>query len=579
MSSDKRKMSPEQLRSFRWFGKDDLRSFGHRSRVKQMGFTSDEFIGRPVIGIINPWNDLNTCHTHFPERVEDIKRGVLRAGGFPVELPAISLGEQLMKPTAMLYRNFLAMEVEELLRSYPIDGCVIMGGCDKTTPAGLMGAFTMNLPTIYIPAGAMIRGHWRGETLGSGTDVWKYWEERRAGNLNDKDWGELEDSIARSPGTCMTMGTAATMMSMADALGLCFTGASSIPAVDSNHIRLCSRSGERIVEMVWEDLKPTDILTKESFENAIRVDMAIGGSTNAIIHLIAMAGRAGIKLTLDDFNRISRDVPLLANVKPSGKYVMEDFYYAGGLNALMAEMSELLNLDTATVSGGTLGAAIEDAKTWNPEVIYPLDKPLKRAGGTAVLRGNLSPNGCVIKPSAMESHLLKHTGPALVYDHIADMKVAMELDDLDVTADTVLVLRNAGPLGAPGMPEWGQLPLPKKLVEQGVRDMLRISDARMSGTSYGACVLHISPESALGGPLALVKNGDMIQLDVEKRSLELLVDDDELARRKAEWKKPDPKGTRGFTRIFTQNITQAHEGCDFEFLQGEPGSTPEPEIF
>ena len=577
MSSSRK--NPESLRSQRWYGPDDLRSFGHRSRTKQMGLHRDEFVGKPVIGIINTWNEMNTCHTHFPQRVQDVKRGVLSAGGFPVELPAMSLGEQLMKPTAMMYRNFLAMEVEELLRSYPIDGAVLMGGCDKTTPGVLLGAISMNLPCIYVPGGAMLRGHWRGETLGSGTDVWKYWDERRSGKLDTKSWFEIEDGIARSPGTCMTMGTAATMMSMADALGMSLPGASSIPAVDSNHNRMASLSGRRAVDLVWQDIKPTDILTEQAFENAIKVQMAIGGSTNAIIHLTALARRAGVPLDLEIFDRISQGIPLLANIKPSGKYVMEDFYYAGGLTALMKRLEESLNLETVTINGKTLHDNLEGAEVFNEDVIRPLENPVSTVGGTAVLRGSLAPDGAVIKPTAAEKRLWKHRGSAVVFKDIRDLKARVDSEDLKVTADSVLVLQNAGPVGGPGMPEWGQLPIPKKLLNQGVRDVIRISDARMSGTSYGACVLHVSPEAALGGPLGLVKDGDEIELDVEKRRLDLLVSQSELDTRRRRWEPPESKASRGYAKLYADHVTQAHEGCDFDFLQGTPGETPEPDIF
>ena len=570
---------PEQLRSQRWYGPDDLRSFGHRSRTKQMGYAREEFVGKPIIGIINTWNDLNTCHTHFPERVQDVKRGILAAGGMPVEMPAMSLGEQLQKPTTMLYRNFLAMETEELIRGYPIDGVVLMGGCDKTTPAVIMGALSMNVPAIFVPAGPMLRGNWRGETLGSGTDVWKYWDDRRAGKLSEQSWFEIEDGIARSPGTCMTMGTAATMMSLAEALGLSLPGAASIPAVDSNHKRMASASGRRIVEMVWQDIKPTDVVTDAALHNAITVDMAIGGSTNAIIHLVAMAGRAGLQLPLERFDEVAGDIPLLANVRPSGQYLMEDFYYAGGLRALMAQLAPRLQLDALTVNGKTLGENLEGAEIYHDDVIRPLDNPVKAAGGTAVLRGSLAPQGAVIKPTAAEERLWKHRGPAIVFKDIRDLKARVDSDDLEVTADSVLVLQNAGPIGAPGMPEWGQLPVPQKLLKQGIRDVVRISDARMSGTSYGACVLHVAPEAALGGPLALVQDGDMIELDVQGRRLDLLVDEDELTRRRAAWQAPTQRYERGYTTLYTKHVLQADQGCDFDFLRGEPGSVPEPDIF
>ncbi len=573
------RITPEHLRSMRWFAPDDLRSFGHRSRMKQMGFSRDEFTGRPVIGIVNTWNSLNTCHTHFPERVKDVTRGIQSAGGFAVELPAMSLGEQMMKPTTMLYRNFLAMEVEEIIRSHPVDGVVLMGGCDKTTPALLMGALSANIPAIYVPAGPMLRGHWKNVTLGSGTDVWKYWADRRAGLIGESEWSALEDGIARSAGTCMTMGTAATMMSIADAMGISLPGASAIPAVDASHPRMASASGRRIVDMVWEDLRPTDIMTAESFENAIVTDMAIGGSTNAIVHLLAMARRAGVDVSMDTFDRVAQGIPLLANIKPSGTYVMEDFYYAGGLRALLVQLSSRLHLDALTVTGGTLGEAIAGAEIYNPDVIRTLDNPVKGPGSTAVLRGTLAPDGAVIKPAAAEERLMVHEGPAVVFKDIVDLKARIDRDDLDVTAESVIVLQNAGPVGAPGMPEWGQLPIPKKLLQQGVRDMVRISDARMSGTSYGACVLHVSPEAAIGGPLGLVRDGDRILLDVPNRRLDLLVSAEELARRRAAWVQPKlPGGDRGYVALYRRAVTQAHLGCDFDFLDGAPGESPEPQI-
>jgi dihydroxy-acid dehydratase len=573
-----KRKTPQALRSHRWYGVDDLRSFGHRSRTAQMGYDRSDYAGKPVIAIINTWSDINPCHTHFKLRVEEVKRGVWQAGGFPVEMPAMSLAEPMQKPTTMMYRNFLAMETEELLRSYPADGAVLMGGCDKTTPGLIMGATSMNLPTIYMPAGPMLSGHWRENTLGSGSDTWKYWAELRAGNITQKDWQEIEDGIARSPGTCMTMGTAATMMSLAEALGFCLPGAASIPAPDSNHAKMATLTGKRIVDMVWEDLKPRDFLTKESFDNAIVTLMAMGGSTNALIHLVAMAGRAGIKLALERFNDFSAKVPLLANVRPSGdKYLMEDFYYAGGLRALLAELKEFLSLNCRTVNGKTLGENLQDARIYNDDVIRTRKNPLKASGGLVVLRGNLAPGGAVIKAAAADPKLLKHTGKAVVFEDYNDMAARIDRDDLDVDASSVLVLRNAGPLGGPGMPEWGMLPVPKKLLKQGVRDMVRLSDARMSGTSYGCCVLHVAPESFVGGPLAFVRNGDLIELDVEKRTLSLKVGESELQRRKSAWKTPVRKYERGYGAIFSQHVKQADEGCDFDFLEGT-APIPEPEI-
>jgi dihydroxy-acid dehydratase len=570
------KKKPEDLRSHRWFGVDDLRSFGHRSRTAQMGYDRSDYAGKPVIALINTWSDINTCHTHFKQRVEEIKRGVWQAGGFPVEMPAMALAEVMQKPTTMMYRNFLAMETEELLRSYPADGAVLMGGCDKTTPALLMGAISMNLPAIYFPAGPMLSGHWRDTTLGSGSDTWKYWAELRAGNITQKDWQEIEDGIARSPGTCMTMGTAATMMSLAESLGFTLPGASSIPAPDSNHAKLATLTGKRIVEMVWEDLKPKDFLRKESVDNAIITLMAMGGSTNALIHLVAIAGRAGIKLPLERFNEFSAKVPLLANVRPSGdKYLMEDFYYAGGLRALLSELKDLLSLKCKTVNGRTLGENLEGARINNPDVIRGRKNPLKESGGLVVLRGNLAPNGAVIKAAATK--ITKHVGKAVVFDDYNDMAARIDGDDLDVDAGSVLVLRNAGPLGGPGMPEWGMLPVPKKLLKEGVRDMVRISDARMSGTSYGCCVLHVAPESFVGGPLAFVKNGDLIELDVAKRELNLKISDAEMSKRRSGWKAPARKYERSYGAIFSSHVKQADEGCDFDFLEGT-APTPEPEI-
>ena len=568
---------PQELRSHRWFGADNLRAFGHRSRAKQMGYCLDDFAGKPVIAIINTWSDLNPCHSHFKTRVEEVKRGVWQAGGFPVELPAMSVSETYMKPSPMMYRNFLAMEVEELLRSQPIDGVVLMGGCDKTTPGLLMGAISMNLPAIYLPAGPMLRGNWNGQVLGSGSDVWKYWAERCTGNISEAQWFEMEDGIARSPGHCMTMGTASTMTAIAETLGLTLPGASSIPAVDANHSRMAALCGRRVVELVWEDRKPSDILTEQSFENAIMADMAIGGSTNAIIHLVAMAGRAGLKLDLKKFDEFSQRTPMVANIRPSGQYLMEDFYYAGGLRALLKQIRELLHLECATVSGRTLGEGIESARVCNTEVIRSLDNPVSSKGSTAILYGNLAPNGAVIKPTAAEPHLLRHTGRAVVFKNYNDLAARVNDEDLIVEETSVLVLQNAGPLGGPGMPEWGMLPIPQKLLRRGVRDMVRISDARMSGTSYGACVLHVSPESYIGGPLAFVRDGDLIELDVSDRKLHLQVSEEEVAKRRAAWKPPTPRYVRGFGALYAGHVTQAHEGCDFDFLHAG-AETSEPEI-
>ena len=570
--------TPETLRSARWFAPDDLRSMGHRSRFMQMGYGPADWKGKPVIAIVNTWSDVNQCHTHFKQRVEDVRRGVLQAGGLPLELPAISLSEPIVKPTTMLYRNFLAMETEELLRSHPVDGAVLMGGCDKTTPGLVMGALSMGLPFVFLPAGPMLRGNWKGKALGSGSDVWKYWDERRAGNIDADGWTQVEAGIARSHGTCMTMGTAATMMGIAEAIGLTLPGAAAIPAADSNHVRMSAECGRRIVQMVWDDLTPARMLSRESFLNGISAAMAMGCSTNAIIHVVAMSRRAGHPVTLDDFDAASRKVPVIANIRPSGDtYLMEDFFYAGGMPALLKRIEGHLHRGATTVNGRTIGENVANAEVYHDDVIRPLDRPIYAEGALAVLRGNLAPDGVVIKPSACAPRLLKHTGRALVYDDYASMKKGVEDPDLDVTADDILVLRNAGPLGGPGMPEWGMLPIPVKLVRQGVRDMLRLSDARMSGTSYGACMLHCSPEAYIGGPLALVRTGDLISVDVPARRIHLEVSDAELATRRAAWTPPPPRYERGYGWIFSKHILQADQGCDFDFLEtgfGAPVSEP-----
>jgi dihydroxy-acid dehydratase len=581
MAGTPTRRTPETLRSARWFGPADLRSFGHRSRAMQMGFAPEEWQGRPVIAIVNTWSDINPCHTHLRARAEDVKRGVLQAGGFPIELPALSVSESFVKPTTMLYRNMLAMETEELLRSHPVDGAVLLGGCDKTTPGLLLGATSMDMPTIFLPAGPMLRGNFQGKALGSGSDSWKYWDELRAGKITETDWAGVEAGIARSHGTCMTMGTASTMTAIAEAVGMVLPGGSSIPAADAGHARLASASGRRIVEMVWQDFSPRKIQTRAAFENAIAVAMAMGCSTNAIIHLIAMARRAGTDVGLDDFEHASRRVPVIANVRPSGAtYLMEDFYYAGGILALMATIADHLHLDHVGVSGRPLGEVIAGAKVFNDDVIRSQAKAIYAEGALAVLRGNLAPDGCVIKPSACDPKFLKHAGPALVFDDYAAMKQVIDSDDLDVTADHVLVLRNAGPQGGPGMPEWGMLPMPKKLLKQGHRDMLRLSDARMSGTSYGACILHVAPESYVGGPLALLRTGDIISIDVDARRIDMQVPEEELARRRAAWVAPEPRYHRGYGWMFSQHIQQANEGCDFDFLRSDFGApVPEPAIY
>ncbi len=575
------KKTPADLRSARWFAPDDLRSFGHRSRMMQLGYAEEDFRDKPVIGILNTWSDLNTCHAHFRERVQDVKRGVLQAGGFGVEMPSLSVDESFTKPTSMLYRNMLAMETEEMIRSHPLDGVVLMDGCDKTTPGLVMGAISAGVPMIYLPAGPMLRGNFAGKILGSGSDAWKYWDERRAGNITDTEWLGLQGGIARSAGTCMTMGTASTMTAIADAMGLTLPGASSIPAVDAGHQRMSSECGRRIVDMVWEDLTPNKIITDAACRNAAVVAMALGCSTNAVVHLIAMSRRAGVDLTLDDLDALGRITPLLANVRPVGEtYLMEDFFYAGGLRALMKQMTAQLDTSCLTVTGKSLGENLDGAEVYNPDVIRPLDNPVYAEGSLAVLRGNLCPDGAVIKPAACDPKFHNHEGPALVFDSYPEMKAAVDDENLDVTPHDVLVLRNAGPRGGPGMPEWGMLPIPKALIKQGHRDMLRISDARMSGTSYGACVLHVAPESYVGGPLALLQTGDMVRLDLANRRLDMLVDEAELENRRAALSPPPKRFERGYGYMFSQHVTQADKGCDFDFLETAYGATAsEPDIY
>ncbi len=569
---------PSQLRSSRWFSPDDLRSFGHRSRLKGMGFGDEDYRDKPVVAILNTWSDLNTCHSHFPERVEDVKRGILQAGGFPVVVPVMSLGEMLMKPTAMLYRNLLAMEVEEVLRCHPIDSAVLMGGCDKTVPGLLMGAFSADIPSVFLPAGPMLKARWKNVTLGSGSDAWKYWAERCAGQLCDGEWIEIENCIGRSAGTCMTMGTASTMACIAEAMGLTLPNAACIPAVLAEHRRLASATGRLAVELAWNKQAPSKIVNNKTIDNAIMTLLTIGGSTNAIVHLLAMAGRAGVGMSLDRFDELSQKTPILGDLRPCGKHLMEDFYNAGGLGALLNRLRSLLHVDCPTVSGQTLGEQIAGCEVIDNEVIRTLDNPLSPTGGVCVLHGNLAPDGCVIKIAAADPRLLKHKGPAVVFENYQELKDCIDDPDLPVTADSVIVLKNAGPVGAPGFPEWGMLPIPKKLLAQGVRDMLRISDARMSGTSYGTCVLHISPESFIGGPLALVQTGDEIELDVEQRRIHWNVSQAEMLKRRSAWKAPANPWRRGYNALFAKHVTQAHQGCDFDFLSGRsPGL--EPDIF
>ena len=558
-----------QLRSERWFGTsrtEGVRQFSHRSRMRQLGILPEEHLGKPMIAILNTWSDINPCHMHLRDRAEQVKRGVLEAGGYPLEFPVSTLSETFQKPTPMMYRNLLSMEAEEILRSYPVDGAVLMGGCDKTTPALLMGAASANLPAIFVPAGPMLSGNYRGTKVGSGTDMWRVWDDVQAGVAGDCELQDLENGIARSPGHCMTMGTASTMTSAAEALGMTLPGAASIPAVDSAHYRMAAASGRRIVELVNNGITPDQIMTREAFEDAAATVLALGGSTNALIHLIAMAGRTGVELTLDDFDDMAKRVPWLANVRPSGEYLMEDFYAAGGLPALLAQLKKV---------PGALHQQVADAQTYNEDVIRPADKPLSPEAGIAVLRGNLAPDGAVIKHIAAQQDLLKHTGPAVVFDNYKDLR--KRINEPGITADSVLVLRNAGPVGGPGMPEYGQLPIPDYLLKQGVRDMVRISDARMSGTSYGACVLHVAPEAAVGGPLALVRTGDLITLDVPARTLTVEVPDDELDRRRAAWTPPEPKYGRGYGALYSEHITQANTGCDFAFLSKRaPNPEPDP---
>ncbi|MGJ8546190.1 MAG: L-arabinonate dehydratase [Sulfitobacter sp.] len=575
------KKTPDQLRSARWFAPDDLRSFGHRSRMMQMGLGPEDWEGRPIIGILNTWSEMNPCHLHFRDRAEDVRKGITQAGGLAVEIPTISIDESFTKPTSMLYRNMIAMETEETIRSHPLDGVVLMGGCDKSTPGLTMGAISAGVPFIFLPAGPMLRGNYAGRSLGSGSDAWKYWDERRAGNISAEEWVGVEGGIARSYGHCMTMGTASTMTAIAEALGLCLPGASSIPAADAGHKRMSAACGRRVVDMVWEDLTPDKIITPAAVQNAATVAMATGCSTNAVVHLLAMARRADVQLELDDLDALGRTTPLIANIRPAGnEYLMEDFYFAGGLRALMDQLGDKLDRSAITCTGKPLHDGINGAPVYNDDVIRPLSNPVYREGSLAVLRGNLCPNGAVIKPAACDPKFHRHEGPALVFDSYPEMKAAIDDENLDVTPDHVLVLRNAGPQGGPGFPEWGMLPMPKALLKQGHRDMLRISDARMSGTSYGACILHVAPESFIGGPLALLKTGDIVRMDLEARTLDMLVDDAELAARRAAWKAPEPRFERGWGYMFQRHVGQADQGCDFDYLTTQFGRpSGEPDIF
>ena len=578
MSTGTSRRTLESLRSQRWLAKDDMRSFAHRQRLQQRGLRREEFLGRPVIAIINTWSDLSPCHSHLRERAASIRGAIQLAGAFPVELPALSLGEVMVKPTTMLYRNLLAIETEELLRSHPVDGAVLLGGCDKTTPGMLMGALSMDIPVIFCPAGPMLNDRYRGQSVGAGTHTRKFFDEYVAGNIEQKEWIRLEAKMTRSPGTCNTMGTASTMTSIVEAMGFTLPGASSIPAMDANHVRMASSCGARIVDMVWEDLKPSRFFTRDSLVNGVATYMALGGSTNAAIHLIAMAGRGGLTLTLDEMDGAARRIPVIANLFPSGDKLMEDFFFAGGLPALLSEIRPHLRLDALTVTGKSLGDNIAEAINLDQDVIRPLDRPVAAGAALAVLHGNLCPDGGIIKPSAASPRFFQHRGRALVFESNAEMLAKINQPELDVDENSVLVLKHGGPVGAPGMPEWGNLPIPKKLLQQGVRDMLRISDARMSGTHFGSCVVHVSPEAAVGGPLALVQTGDIIALDIEARTLNVEISDEEFARRRAAWKPPPRVYERGYTRLYIEHATQAHQGCDFDFLMGN-AATPEPPIY
>jgi dihydroxy-acid dehydratase len=572
----------ESLRSQRWFAKDDIRGFAHRQRMQQQGLKREEFMGRPVIGIINTWSELSPCHAHLRDRANAIKRGILQAGGYPFELPAMSLGEVMVKPTTMIYRNFLAMETEELLRSLPLDGAVLLGGCDKTTPGLIMGAFSMDIPALFCPAGPMLSDRYKGQAVGAGTHTKKYWEEYVSGNIGQPEWIHLEGKMTRAPGTCNTMGTASTMTGIIEAMGLALPGSTSIPAMDAGHTRMAWTCGQRIVDMVWEDWKPSRFITKASIMNGVAAYMALGGSTNAAVHLPAIAGRMGLSLDLDELDAVARRIPVIANLFPSGDRLMEDFYYAGGMPALLGKIAAHLDLDARTVTGRTLREDLEGVVCEDDEVIRDLRNPLIGHGDAgaalAVLRGNLCPDGAVIKPSAASPHLMRHTGRALVFDSNTDMLAMINDPELDIDENTVLVLRNGGPIAAPGMPEWGNLPIPKKLLQKGVRDLVRISDSRMSGTHYGTCVLHVAPEAGVGGPLALIRTGDLVTLDVPARTLNMLVSEEELVKRKAAWKPAPMPYQRGYTKLYQQHVTQANKGCDFDFLEGN-AETLEPPIF
>jgi len=562
-------MATHELRSRNWFGPRTLDAFMNRAYLRAEGFSDLVFDGRPVIGIANSWSELNNCNAHLRQVAEAVKRGVWATGGFPLEFPVISLGEILMKPTTMLFRNLMAMEVEECIRAYPLDAVVLLAGCDKTTPAMLMGAASADVPAIMVTGGPMLRGTWRTEDLGSGTDVRRLWAEHRAGRLGDEELCEVEACISRSTGHCMVMGTASTMAAMAEVLGMALPGNAAIPAPDSRRLALAELSGRRAVEMALAGgPRPSEVMTAHAFDNAIRTDMAIGGSTNAIVHLVALAGRVDVPLPLARFDELSRTTPMIVNVKPSGKYLMEDFFYAGGLPAVLKELLPLLHGGAPSVNGRTLADNVRDARCWNEDVILPLGAPLAAEGGTVILFGNLCPDGAVLKQSAASAHLLSHRGRAVVFENQADLARRIDDPGLPIDETSVLVLTHVGPKGAPGMPEFGAAPIPARLLQRGVKDMVRISDARMSGTSYGTVILHVAPESAIGGPLALVRDGDEIELDVPHRRLTLRVGDEELAKRRAAWTPPPPHFTSGWGRLFLDHVLQANEGCDFDILRG-----------
>lgn len=565
---------PRKLRSSEWFGGTGKNAIMHRSWMKNQGIPADNFDGRPIIGICNTWSELTPCNAHLRDLAERVKRGVYEAGGFPVEFPVFSTGESSLRPTAMMFRNLAAMDVEEALRGNPVDGVVLLGGCDKTTPSLLMGAASVDIPVILVSGGPMLNGKWRGKDVGSGTAIWKFSEMVKSGEMSLDEFMDAEQGMARSAGSCMTMGTASTMASMAEALGMTLPGNAAIPAVDARRRIISQLSGRRIVEMVKEDIKPSDILTKDAFENAIRVNGAVGGSTNAVIHLLALAGRVGIPLTLDDWDRLGRDVPTIVNLQPSGKYLMEEFYYAGGLPVVIKAVGDmgLLHKDAMTVNGDTIWNNVKDVQNYNEDVILSPDKPLTEHGGIAVLRGNLAPKGAVLKPSAASPHLMQHTGRAVVFENIEDYHSRINDENLDIDEDCIMVLKNCGPKGYPGMAEVGNMGLPPKILRKGITDMVRISDARMSGTAYGTVVLHVAPEAAEGGPLALVENGDMISLDVPARSLTLNVSDEELKHRKARWKSPIEKGNGGYAGLYIETVMQADTGADLDFLVGKRGS-------